>query len=36
MILKEDLLVLLANTESHSVERTASVGNVDKFCEAIL
>lgn len=36
MVLRDDLLVLLANTESHSAARTASVGNVDKFCEAIL
>ena len=35
MITNEEVLELLKSTESYRVERTASTGNMDKFCEAI-
>lgn len=35
MITLEEILDLLKSTESYRVERTTSIGNMDKFCEAI-
>ena len=35
MITKEELLGLLASTETYRIERTISTTNMDKFCEAI-
>ena len=35
MITKEELLDLLASTETYRIERTISTTNMDKFCEAI-
>lgn len=35
MITKDEIQSLLHSTETYRVERTASTGNMDKFCEAI-
>ena len=35
MILRTDLERILSSTESYRIERTTSVDNVDKFCQAI-
>lgn len=35
MISKEKLLQLLKSTETYRIEKTVSIGNMDKFCEAI-
>lgn len=35
MITREELLGLLASTETYRIERTISTTNMDKFCEAI-
>lgn len=35
MISKEELLQLLKSTETYRIEKTVSIGNMDKFCEAI-
>ena len=35
MITKQEILQLLADTECHSVERTTSKNDMDKFCQAI-
>lgn len=35
VITKEEVIELLASTESYRIERTISTGNMDKFCEAI-
>lgn len=35
MITKQEILQLLADTECHSVERTTSKNDRDKFCQAI-
>ena len=35
MITREEILDLLKSTESYRVERTISINNMDRFCEAI-
>ena len=35
MLTKNELILLLANTESYQVEHTASTTDMDKFCQAI-
>ena len=35
MITKDEIQELLHSTETYRIERTASTGNMDKFCEAI-
>jgi ATP-dependent DNA helicase RecG len=35
MLTKDELIKLLSDLESDSVERTVSTTNTDKFCEAI-
>ena len=35
MVIKDEVLELLHNTESYRIERTISTGDMDKFQEAI-
>jgi putative transcriptional regulator len=35
MVIKEEVLELLQSTETYRIERTSSIGDMDKFQEAI-
>lgn len=35
MIVREDILQMLSDTESYNIERTEATDNMDKFCQAI-
>lgn len=35
MITREEILQMLSDTESYNIERTVSIDNADKFCQAI-